>query len=140
MATPLSPLSPQIVDAMRTQYEAMGFVFDTEAFAESVSFDGTMIELARGMGLPIEEIAQLLIQKMAVDEIEHYLPKCIREMDSLTLISMRLEDLRFAHGYLTLVEAGAKITPEQTKRAVEIACSLRDVAADEAEYAQHLDQ
>jgi len=37
---------------------------------------------------------------------------------------MPLDDLRFAYGYLALGEAGAPISLDQTKRAIEIADKL----------------
>jgi hypothetical protein len=83
-----------------------------------------VIALARSMGLPSEEIASLLIDKITALMIEHELPKCVRQFGDATLISMPLDDLRFVYGYLALVEARAPISLEQTKRANKIVCKL----------------
>jgi hypothetical protein len=115
-------LSPEIIDAMRSQHDAMGFGFNPEALTQVRGLD--MISLASAMGLPPEEIASLLIQKIAAAHIEHELPKCVRQLGDSTMISMPLNDLRFAYGYLALVEAGAHINLDQTKRAIKIALKL----------------
>lgn len=85
------------------------------------------------MGLPPEEIASLLIQKITAAHIVHELPKYVRQLHGLgdaTIISMPLDDLRFVYGYLALVEAGAHVNLDQTKRAIKIALKLSAAAAD----------
>lgn len=87
-------LSPEILDAMRRQCEAIGFEFNLEALSQYRT------NFTSSMGLPPQEIADLLIQKMTAADIEHELPKCVQKLGNGTLISMPLEDLSFAYGYL----------------------------------------
>ena len=118
-------LSPEIVDALRSHYATMGYEFNPDALSQFKTDGPDMIGLARSMGLSIEEIAKVLIEKFTVANIEAGLPTCVQSFgDDATLISMPLDDLRFACGYLALVEAGAPISLEQTKRAIRIAGSL----------------
>jgi hypothetical protein len=62
--------------------------------------------------------------------LEHNLPKCVEEVGTdeetgiWTMVSMPLEDLRFAYGYMALVEAGTEVTAEQTARACHISIRL----------------
>jgi hypothetical protein len=46
-------LSSELVDALRAQYEAMGFIFDPEALAEKVSQLSTWHVLHATFSLPI---------------------------------------------------------------------------------------
>ncbi len=108
-------LSPEILDAMRCRYEAMGFGFNPEGLSRYRT------NFTSSMGLPPQEIANLLIQKITASRIKHDLPKCVQKLGNGTLISMPLEDLSFAYGYLALVEAGSTISLNQTKRAIQIA-------------------
>ena len=82
------------------------------------------IDLAMSLGLPPREIAGLLIDRITAAHIEHGLPKYIKQLgDTAVLVSMPLEDLRFAYGYLAMVDVGG-ISQAQTKRAVQIALKL----------------
>jgi hypothetical protein len=103
----------------------MGFEFDPDGLSQFKTDGPDMVGLlASAMGLSPQEIAHELIGKMTAAEIEHGLAKCVQELGSGTLISMPLEDLRFAYGYLALLEAGAPIGLDQTKRAIQIALKL----------------
>jgi len=86
---------------------------------------GDVIDLARSLELSVQEIARVLIEKITAANIEPGLQKCVSQLgDHHTVISMPLDDLRFAYGYLALGEAGAPISLDQTKRAIEIADKL----------------
>jgi hypothetical protein len=122
--TAISNLAPEIVDALRRQYEAAGVVLNSEALANCV-VDESIVALVNAMGSSPDEVAQTLIEKLVAADIELCLPTCVRQVADATLVSMPLEDLRFAHGYLALVEAGACIAPDQITRAIHIVGSLR---------------
>ena len=107
---------------MRSRMEAMGLTFNPEAL--SGFQDTNMIELGSSMGLSATEIAGLLINKIAAAQIERELPKCVWQRGDGVLISMPLDDLRFAYGFMALVEADAHISKDQTKRALQIADKL----------------
>jgi len=115
-------LSPEIIDAMGAELEAMGFNFDREALRENFKFGGAeTIALAQAAGLSTDKIAHLLnIRVMAVC-LEQLLPKCVEQIGDCTYVSMPLDDLRCAHGFLALVKADAieNITTEQFKQAGE---------------------
>ena len=123
-------LSPEILDAMRTQYEAMGFGFNPEALSQYRTDGEGIIASAMSMGLPPQEIACRLIEQFTALHVEHELPKCVQQLGSGVLISMPLEDLRFAYGYLALAEVEVPISLDQTKRATQIAHRLAAAAAD----------
>ncbi len=118
-------LPPEVLGAMRSQYDAMGFGFNPEGLSRYRTDGPDMIGVAAAMGLSPQEIAHLLIQKFTAAEIERGLPRCIRQSGDATMISMPLDDLRFVYGYFALVEAGAPIKLDQTKRALQIAHKLR---------------
>jgi hypothetical protein len=117
-------LSPEILDAVRTQYETMGFGFNPEGLSRYQVDGADMIDAAATMGLSPQEIAHTLIQKITVAEIEQGLPRCVRQLGDATAISMPLDDLRFVYGYFALIEAGVPVKLDQTKRAIEIAHRL----------------
>ncbi len=115
-------LSPEMIDAVHSQYDAMGFGFYAEAL---VQYGGDELEaLASSMALPTEEMASLLIQRFTVLQIEHWLPKCVRQLVDATMITMPRDDLRFVCGYMALEAAGVPIKSDQTKRAIQIAHKL----------------
>jgi hypothetical protein len=125
-------MPPEILDAIRSQYEAMGFGFNPEGLSRYLTDEG-LVSTSLSMGLSPQEIACLLIERYTVAEIEYGLPKCVQSLGSNVLISMPLDDLRFAYGYLALVEARAKISLDQTKRAIQIAIKLATTAPDASE-------
>jgi len=117
-------LPPEIVDAIGAEFEAMGFNFDPEAFGK---FGGVeTIGLGQAAGLSPDEIAHLINIKVIADRLERLLPKCVEQIGDCTYVSMPLDDLRCAHGFLTLVKADVieNITAEQFKQAVTIVCRL----------------
>jgi hypothetical protein len=125
-------LSPEMINAIASQYEAMGFEFDARGLARFKTDGPGVIGLASATGLPPQEIARLLIEKFTVTQIEHDLPRCVSQIGGRTLIGMPLDDLRFAYGYMALIEAKATVSLEQTKRAIQIACKLSLTEADAA--------
>jgi hypothetical protein len=125
-------LSPEIIDAIGSQYKAMGFEFDPRGLARFRTGGPDVVGLASAMGLPPQEIARLLIEKFTVTHIEHDLPRCVRQFGDRTLMSMPLDDVRFVYGYMALVEAGATVSSEQTKRAIQIVCKLSLTETDAA--------
>jgi hypothetical protein len=114
-------LPPEVIAAMQSQCEAMGFKFQPEAIS-GFAFVPNGMELLSAMGLSSEEMARMLLERFTVLSIERHLPTCVDEQfdGRGAMISMPLDDLRFIYGYLALVEAGARTSPDQTKRAMEI--------------------
>jgi hypothetical protein len=122
-------LPPDILDAMRSQYDAMGFGFNPEGLSQYAMDGVDMIAAAGAMGLSSQEIAQVLIQKFTAAQMEQGLPRCVRQFGDATMVSMPLDDLRFIYGYFALVEAGAPIDLDRTKRALQIAHKLEAVGS-----------
>jgi hypothetical protein len=114
-------LSPAIIDAMCRRFKTMGFRFDPEGLLDLEGNGDWAVGIAAEMGLPSEEIAELLIEKIVAAHIDHFLPKCVRPLGKeMTVVSMPLE-------------AGSPVTSDQVKRAVEIAAKLAITAPAGAE-------
>ncbi len=111
--------SPEVIDALRSHCDAMGFKFNPEVLSQFAGAD-----FVQSFGLSPEEIAKILIEKITATELEHLLLKAVRESVDHTLISMPLADLRFAYGYLALLDAGTPVSPDQIKRALQLIHNL----------------
>jgi len=116
-------LPPEILDAMRVIFERGGYVFQPEGLARFAA-DESLITLVRAMGWPVEEAAKVLVGKILAADIEQGLHKCVRAAGEVTLVSMTLEDLRFAYGFLPLEEAEVSLTADQFNKAIDIVCKL----------------
>jgi hypothetical protein len=120
-------LSPEVLEAMRCQYDAMGFEFGPGALSQFFSqfpFDAEWMKLAPTVMSPAE-IAKRMIAKCAAVHLDQELPKCVSKLgETTTYVRMPLDDLRFAHRYLALIEARAEVSMDQTRRALNLTRQL----------------
>jgi len=124
-------LPPAIIDAMRAQCEAMGLGFNPEGLEAFAAQGLERLPLAMAMSSPAV-LARELLAKTTAAWLDYQLPNCVGPLgDEATLVSMPLDDVRFAYGYLALVEAGAGLTDYQIKRAVEITGKLAAASTSE---------
>jgi hypothetical protein len=120
-------LPARIKDEMRRQLKVMGFELSDgvlERFASDIDINPLLL-------MDPEASATALLETVTAQAIEDNLPACVSKYgDRATLVGMPLEDLRFAFGYLALVEARAAITADQLKEAMSIASQLASMRAD----------